>query len=160
MASPTTLEVCLSPARLLIPTTVVPDGVGNEINNLEPSEKAGRSTCKWGRAKAMVYECVCGEMVAPADIEAKTRVVECKKRGCKMRYVSTLSLLSREQNGYLVLNDSFTFIVQAQSLTIRSTTGSARGMGKTKDLENDAIEWFALEAKIVLPYKEIYSCNS
>ena len=134
--------------------------MGNEINDLEPSEKAGRSTRKRGRAKAVVYECVCGEMVAPADIEAKTEVVECKKRGCETRYVSTLSLLSREQNGYLLLDDSFTFIVQTQSLTIRSTTGSARGVGRTKDLENDAIEWFALEAEIELPYKEIYSHDS
>ena len=96
-----------------------------------------------GRCAALVYECVCGEMVAPADIEAKTEVIECKKRGCKTRYVSTLSLLSREQNIYLLLNDSFTFIVPTQSLTIWSTTGSARGVGKMKDLKNDATEWIA-----------------
>jgi len=43
-------------------------------------------------------------------------------------------------NIYLLLNDSFTLVVQTQSWTILSIIGSVKGVGKMKDLKNDAGE--------------------
>jgi hypothetical protein len=39
----------------------------------------------------------------------------------------------------LLLNDSFISVVQTQSWTILSVIGTIRGVGKMKDLENDAL---------------------
>jgi len=76
----------------MIPTGDVLDGVGDEINNLKPNKEGGHSNHKWGWSKVVVYECVCGEIVMPVDIEAQTSMIESKKRDWKTRWVSTFLL--------------------------------------------------------------------
>lgn len=58
------------------------------------SHTSGRQTRKRKNA-AIIYDCICGEVVSQDDIQRRNGVIECRRPGCETRWVSARSFLCK-----------------------------------------------------------------